>query len=396
MDLDRLVHKPAFTPLLSVSAFLALGAIALLLVVRHWFRPWMAYPLVFGDAVILTLALLTSSQVRALGGNWIAAMPVAWAAPLMLTVGALRYRPTVQMCITALLTTGFVAVAYSLGFHPTLPIAEGGAAAATTGDAVAGLFTLPPYLMRGLFLILIGLTTALVMVRARRLLIRAVSETVRRGNVSRFLPKEIASLVIKDGIMASREGRRQRATIMFVDIREFTALAEGMDPARLSVLVSSFRRRVMDAAADHGAVVDKFVGDGALLVFGVPEPRSDDSACAIACAHQLLASIRRWNAKRQIDPPIRVGIGIHGGVVYCGVIGDERRLEFTVLGDVVNVAERIEQATKQFHVPLLASSVVVTEADQLGEWQEMSHEPLRGPAQHLAVLAPRSGSDPVT
>jgi adenylate cyclase len=331
----------------------------------------------------------------ALGGNWIAAMPVAWAAPLMLTLGALRYRPTVQLCITALLTIGFFAVAYSLGFHPTLTNAQAGAATATTSDTVARLFSLPPYLIRGLFLILIGLTTALVMVRARRLLVRAVSETVHRGNVARFLPKEVASLVIKDGIMASREGRRQRATIMFVDIRDFTALAEGMDPARLSVLVSSFRRRVMDAAAAHGAIVDKFVGDGALLVFGVPEPRSDDSARAIACARQLLASIRCWNAKQQFDSPLRVGIGIHSGVVYFGVIGDERRLEFTVLGDVVNVAARIEQATKQFDVPLLASSTVVTEADQLGDWQEMSHEPLRGRAQHLAVFAPRSGSDPV-
>jgi adenylate cyclase len=393
---DQFAQRSSFVALLSVSAFLALGATSLLLVVRHWFRPWMAFPLVAGDAVILVLALLASLEGRALGGNWIAAMPVAWAAPLVLTVGALRYRSTVQLCITALLTIGFVAVAYGLGFQPAFTSAEAGAPSATTSEAVARLFSLPPYLMRGLILVLIGLTTALVMVRARRLLVRAVSETVHRANLARFLPEEIAPLVSKNGIMALREGRRQQATVMFVDIREFTALAEGMDPARLSVFVSSFRRRVMDAAEAYSAVVDKFIGDGALVVFGFPEPRSDDSARAIACARHLLASVQRWNAKRQFDPPVRVGVGIHSGVVYCGVIGDERRLEFTVLGDVVNVAARIEQATKQFDVPLLASAVVVAEAGQLSGWQEMSHEPLRGRDQHLAVFAPRSSPDPVT
>lgn len=182
---------------------------------------------------------------------------------------------------------------------------------------------------------------------------------------------------------------------MFVDIREFTAFAEEMDPTKLSIFISAYRRRVMHAAEASGGVVDKFIGDGALVVFGVPEPRQDDSARAIACARHLLALVQRWNAKRQFDPPIRVGIGIHSGVVYCGVIGDERRLEFTVLGDVVNVAARIEQATKQFDVPLLASAVVVTEAGQQSEWQEMSREPLRGRDQHLAVLAPRSNLAPV-
>lgn len=392
---EHFLRKSTLVALLSVGAFLALGITSLLLVVRHWFKPWMAFALVAGDAAILALSLLAGLESRDLGGNWIAALPVVWAAPLVLTVGALRYRPAVQLWITALLTIGFVVVASSLGFRPFLATAEAGASSAEMSEAIARLFSLPPYLMRGVMLILIGLTTALVMVRARRLLVRAVSETVHRANLARFLPEEIAPLVGRNGVMSSRRGRRQQATIMFVDIREFTAFAEEMDPTTLSIFISAYRRRVMHAAEASGGVVDKFIGDGALVVFGVPEPRQDDSARAIACARHLLALVQRWNAKRQFDPPIRVGIGIHSGVVYCGVIGDERRLEFTVLGDVVNVAARIEQATKQFDVPLLASAIVVAEAGQQSEWQEMSREPLRGRDQHLAVLAPRSNLAPV-
>ncbi|MGF6177679.1 adenylate/guanylate cyclase domain-containing protein [Ensifer sp. 4252] len=388
LSLDPFAERSAFAALLSVSAFVALSAMSLLLISRRLFRPWMSFLLVGGDTVILGLALIVSLEDHALRGNWIAAMPVAWAAPLVLTVSALRYRATVQLCFAAFLTVGFFAVAYGLGFEPFLEANDVGASSPTS-DAVARLFSLPPYLMRGLLFVMLGLTTVLTMSRARRLLLRAVGETVHGANLARFLPLEIASLVGTGGIVALREGRRQQATIMFVDIRGFTALAEDMDPARLSIFVSSFRRRVMDAAVAHDAVVDKFIGDGALLVFGIPEPRTDDSARAIACAHHILASVQRWNSNRRFNPPVRVGIGLHSGVVYFGLLGDDRRLEFTVLGDVVNVAARIEQATKEFNVPLLASTAVVEEAGQRSDWREITHEPLRGRGHVLGLLAPR-------
>lgn len=384
-DPYHLPQGSSLVPFLSVGAFVALGCTSVLLVATRWFRPWMALPLAVGDVVIIALALSSSLRDSGLGGNWMAAMPIVWAAPLVLTLGALRYRPVVHLIITALLVMALVSVGYHLGFD-----AEFGD---PSGETVARLFSLPPYLMRGLMLVLVGLTAALVMVRGRRLLDRAISETTQRSKLARFLPGELAPLVSTNADTAWREGRRQRATIMFVDIRDFTARAERMDPARLSVFVSSFRRRIMDAADAHGAIVDKFIGDGALIVFGIPYPRPDDSLRAIDCARHLIASVQRWNARRQFAPPLRIGIGIHSGEVYCGVIGDERRLEFTVLGDVVNVAARIEQATKQFDVSLLASGSVVAEAGQTSAWREITSEPLRGRGQHLPVLTPRADQE---
>jgi adenylate cyclase len=85
---------------------------------------------------------------------------------------------------------------------------------------------------------------------------------------------------------------------------------------------------------------------------------------------------------------VRVGIGLHAGHVYCGLVGDDARLEFTVLGDVVNVAARIEQATKQFDTPLLASEAVVTAAGELNAWEIVGIEQLRGRADPVTLLAP--------
>ena len=375
------------TALFTVGAFLALGIVSLLLVIRHWFRPWMAFVLVTGDAAILGTSLFFGLEGIGLGGNWVAAVPTIWLVPLGLAVGALRYRPLVQVWATFVTMIALVGVVSALGFRS---FQEGFGITAFPADLKASLgrlFSLPPYLTRAVMLTLVGLTTALAMLRSRRLLMRAVSETPGRANLARFLPSEIAPLVGESDISTWRQGRRQQATILFVDIRGFTAYAEGMDPARLSIFISSFRRRVTHAAGAFGGVVDKFIGDGALLVFGIPNPQSDDCTRAVACAQELLVLLDQWNAKRGFDPPIRIGIGIHTGEVYCGLIGDDKRIEFTVLGDVVNVAAKIEQATKRFNTALLASEIVVMRSGQFSAWQEVGREPLGGRGEHLAIYA---------
>ncbi|MCA1408335.1 adenylate/guanylate cyclase domain-containing protein [Ensifer sp. IC3342] len=373
--------------LTTASAFLALGITSFLLVISRRFRPWMAFVLVTGDAAILGASLYFALDGIGLSGNWVAAIPTIWALPLLLAVGALRYRPLVQIWATMATMIAMVGVVSALGFRLFLTGVEPPASLGELEASIGRLFSLPPYLMRAVMLTLMGFTTALAMVRSRRLLMRVVSETARRANLARFLPAEIAPLVGENDVATWRQGRRQQGAILFIDIRGFTAYAEKLDPARLSVFISSFRRRVMRATEASGGVIDKFIGDGALVVFGIPEPQSDDCARAVACAHRLLALVDQWNVKRGFDPPIRVGIGIHSGEMYCGLVGDEHRIEFTVLGDTVNVAAKIEQATKRFNTSLLASETVVMQAGQQRSWGEVGREPLGGRGEHVAIFA---------
>jgi adenylate cyclase len=387
-------HRPnqMLTALITVSAFFGLGIISFFLVVRRWFKAWMAFVLAAGDATILAGSLYFGLKGTQLGGNWIAAMPAIWAAPLILAVGTLRHRALVQIWATAAMMVAVFGVALALGFHPVSTDFGTTLSPSNLEASLGRLFSLPPYLMRAVMLTLIGLVTALAMTRSRHLLMRAVGETARRTNLARFLPAEIAPLLEENHVAAWRQGRLQQATILFVDIRGFTAFAEKMDPARLSVFISSFRRRVTRAVEAHEGLVDKFVGDGALVVFGIPEPRGDDCTRALACAHEILALVDQWNIKRGFNPPVRVGIGIHTGEVYCGLVGDDRRLEFTVLGDTVNVAAKIEQATKRFNAALLASENVVIQTGQRDMWQEVGREPLVGRGEHLAIFSTRGRS----
>nr|WP_281352010.1 adenylate/guanylate cyclase domain-containing protein [Microvirga makkahensis] len=209
-----------------------------------------------------------------------------------------------------------------------------------------------------------------------------------RVNLTRYLPRELAPVLTEQAFASLRRGRRARVTVLFMDMRASTHFGETMDPAQLAIFITSFRRRVLRAASRHGGVIDKFTGDGALILFGVPGAGDDDAKRALDCGRTLLRLIARWNAKRRFDPPVRIGIGIHTGEVFCGVVGDESRLEFTVVGETVNIASRIEQATKSVGCEMLASAETVREAGEEGSWIEVACEPLPGVTRSVVLMKP--------
>src|SRR6202049_4613783 len=131
-----------------------------------------------------------------------------------------------------------------------------------------------------------------------------------------------------------------------------------LDPEAIVEFLASFRNRAMRAIEAHGGIVDKFVGDDVMGVFGVPIATSEDAANALAAGRALQAEIAAGNEKRRYAGrrPVSIGIGIHYGRVFAGVIEGGKRLEFTVIGDAVNTAHRIEELTKATGWPLLVSA----------------------------------------
>ena len=111
----------------------------------------------------------------------------------------------------------------------------------------------------------------------------------------------------------------------------------------------------------HDGTVDKYIGDAIMVHFGTPRPQKDDPVRALACAAEMIAEVGRWNAERERagEAPIGIGIGMHYGEVLVGNIGDARRLEYTVLGDTVNVASRLERLTRETGASLVVSDDLV-------------------------------------
>ncbi len=368
---------------LLTSALLALsGAAAYTMLSTARWRSWMAYAVVAADVGMIIGNLIAGLLVTGLPGDFVSAFPALWVAPIIVAITALRFRPRVTAFAGVVLVIGLV-VAAAVGGHLDIPERQ------VVLPQIAPIFGLPPNAIRLVMVAIFCVVLTLVAWRGRDLLVSAIEESSRRQTLGRYLPNELSTMVTEQRIEDLRAGRRLTAGLLFVDIRGSTALSEALPPEELSVLISSFRRRVGAAVAETGGMIDKFVGDGAFVVFGVTRSTGDEAQRALACARAIVERIDAWNEKRgNAKPPIRVGIGVHVGEVFCGVLGDENRLEFTVLGDAVNHACRIEQATKRYGCRVLASSETVAAAGALAEWEEVARDRLPGSGLELTLMRP--------
>ena len=125
-----------------------------------------------------------------------------------------------------------------------------------------------------------------------------------------------------------------------------------MSPLPTSLnLLRDYHDRLGQAVFDNNGTLDKYIGDGLMATFGTPDPGPQDAANALQCAMDMIASLEDWNAERigEGKAPVRVGIGLHYGAVIAGDIGNERRLEYSVIGDTVNIASRLEHLTRNLN-----------------------------------------------
>ncbi|MEY9787077.1 adenylate/guanylate cyclase domain-containing protein [Sinorhizobium fredii] len=184
----------------------------------------------------------------------------------------------------------------------------------------------------------------------------ALKADQRRLNLSRFFSPLIVSELQERGDAVGLQ--RRNAAIMFVDLRDFTSFAETAPARELALVLAEYRQLVTQTIFDHGGTVDKFIGDGIMAVFGQPRPKEDDADRALACALDLVDALSDWrnHGVRNGYPALDAAIGLHYGTVVGGVLDSGCHSEFTVIGDTVNVAQRLETLAKSFDVPLVVSS----------------------------------------
>ena len=211
-------------------------------------------------------------------------------------------------------------------------------------------------------------------------------ETQVRTNFERFFAPNVAARIAKERGDIRLGGDRRPVVVLFSDIRGFTPMAETMAPEALGSLLTEYFTEMVDVVFEHGGTLDKFIGDAIMAVWGAPLATANDADQALAAALAMRTRLTAFNL-RALDrqrPELRIGIGINYGEAFAGYLGSERRLEYSVIGDTVNIAARLcEEA--------LGNEIRLTQAmvDRLSikpPLERTADVELRGKKQSVAVF----------
>ncbi len=220
------------------------------------------------------------------------------------------------------------------------------------------------YLDRAAILFVVGACTALVTWRFRDVIERAVGLVGERNRVVGIFGQHVSPQVVNQLLeqQTQQDGEARDVCIMFLDIRNFTSFSENRSPEQVVEYLNKLFGFMIEIINRNDGIINKFLGDGFMAVFGAPLSQGQDCRNAVRASVEIVERVTQETESGQI-PPTRVGIGLHTGRAVTGSIGSHQRKEYTVIGDVVNTASRIEQLNKQFESQILVSEAVWSALD---------------------------------
>lgn len=215
------------------------------------------------------------------------------------------------------------------------------------------------HLSRSAMLLMAGIVAGLVAVRLRRQFENSAAAAATRDRVTSLFGQHVSPAVVERLLAQASDPPSEMRTVcvLFLDIRGFTAMTRVRPAAETVALLNDFFAEMIDVVDRHHGIVNKFLGDGFLALFGAPLHDASAARNALAAGQEMLEAVDRWNAARP-QQALRVGIGIHSGEAVTGTVGSPQRKEYTVIGDTVNLAARLEQLTKETGSRLLVSEAV--------------------------------------
>ena len=198
----------------------------------------------------------------------------------------------------------------------------------------------------------------------------------------RHVSPEIALQLINKG----GESLEVHASVMFLDIRNFSTFAEKKTPAQVIAFLNSVFEPMIDIINKHEGIINKFLGDGFMAVFGAPIANEKSANLAVSSAHKILSTLNK-NIELGYHEKAEIGIGIHSGDIITGNLGSESRTEYTIIGDTVNLAARIESLNKEFNSQILVSEQTAREAQlQLNEYEIFENTLVKGRVEPVKII----------
>jgi len=321
--------------------------------IKKQLKPFNAlkYLSAFVETSIPTLGMIVGSVF--LGPVYTLFTPAAFLYPLFISLSALRLN--VRLCIFTGTVAGVEYTLLALYFIQK------------SSDTIEPILTgVPHHLFKGFLLFLTGVVTGLVTLQVKKRILNSFSVVEERNRISRMFGEYVSPEVMGKllDLKPDLRSENKNVCVMFLDIRNFTGFAEKRSPEEVVQYLESLFEFMIEIVNRHHGIINKFLGDGFMAVFGAPLSDGKDCANALEAAREILARVHQEVNSGTILPTT-VGIGLHAGEAVTGSIGSALRREYTVIGDVVNLAARIEKLNKHFNSQLLISEMV---------WQAVSDD----------------------
>ncbi|MFN3193590.1 MAG: adenylate/guanylate cyclase domain-containing protein [Aureliella sp.] len=249
----------------------------------------------------------------------------------------------------------------------------------------------PEWLTVGIGLIASTVLGVNIATRTVNLVRRSADETLRfakaRNRLGAYISPEVADIALQQSEL-TMGGKRQKVAVLFSDLRGFTRYSERLEPEQIVAQLNDYMSAMVSTIINHGGIVDKFMGDGIMAVFGVPIAANDDADRAVECAVDMMRGIDEHNQSR-LDrnlPPIKHGIGIHYGTVIAGNVGTASRAAYTVIGDTVNLASRLEQLTKNSKAEVIVSQQTLAACHRQHNLKKLQEVRVPGREQSVVIF----------
>ena len=246
---------------------------------------------------------------------------------------------------------------------------------------------LPVHIGKTMIIFGSGVLTGYITNHLKNRLVHSLSMVAEKNQVismfGQHVSPQVVEQLLKQEVEMSSETRN--VCVMFLDIRNFTSFSEDKQPQEVVSFLNSLFTFMIDIINRHHGIINKFLGDGFMAVFGAPFTDGEDSKNAVAASLEILAELNKRNKNGEFSDT-RIGIGLHSGPAVTGHVGSAERKEYTVIGDVVNLASRIESLNKQFEAQLLVSADVYARlGDMKVQGQSLGPVTVKGKAKEVEV-----------
>jgi adenylate cyclase len=220
-----------------------------------------------------------------------------------------------------------------------------------------------------------------------RYVIEAKTKEKVENAMGRYMSEDVMKDVIKNIDNLGLGGKKAIVTVLFSDIRGFTSMSENMSAQEVSQLLNEYFSEMEPIVTKYNGIINKFIGDAVMAVFGEPIQDENHAINAVKCGYDMLKKVGELDEKweKEGKPVIKIGVGINTGEVFVGNIGSEKRMEYTVIGDTVNLASRLESYNKTYKTQILISSATYEKSKDFISVNKISDVEIRGKAERMDI-----------